>query len=213
MAGICAPFGVAAWLSRDEPDEASQVLVEVTSTWSVEGFQIQHYWFLMAESLVKLYVGDGLAAWNQIRARWKSAAASLTLRFPTNKAQLLHMRGCCALAAAEQSRNATSRELVGEAERAAPGLKRVSAMPYARPFADLLWAGIAAQRGLDDVAAKRLEAAIQGLERQEMAAYAAAARRRLARLRGESVPRFLPRQDITHVDAVTRMLVPGFSDA
>ncbi len=213
MAGICAPFGVVAWLSRDKPDEARQVLVEVTSTWSVEGFQIQHYWFLMAESLVKLYAGDGLGAWNQIRARWKSAAASLTLRFPTNKAQLLHMRGCCALAAAEQSGNATSRGLVGEAERAAERLRRVSVMPYAQPFADLLWAGIAAQRGLNDDAARRLEDAIQGLEQQEMAAYAAAARRRLAQLRGESVPKFLPRQDIANVEAVTRMLVPGFPNA
>jgi eukaryotic-like serine/threonine-protein kinase len=212
MACVCSPFGVAAWLSGDEPAEARRALHEVTSAWSVEGFQIQDYWFLMAESFVQLYTGDGPGAWARMCSKWKSAAASLTMRFPANKAQLLHMRGCCALAAAEQSRNGAKRDLAREAERAARRLERVG-VKYAAPFADLLRAGVAAQSGSDAEAAKHLEAAVLKLDRQEMPVYAAAARRRLARLRGEGVPKFLPRQNIANVDAITRMLVPGFSSA
>jgi eukaryotic-like serine/threonine-protein kinase len=212
MAGMCSPFGVAAWLGRDEPEEARRALREVTSTWAVEGFQIQHYWFLMAESLLQLYVGDGPGAWAEMCRRWKSAAASLTMRFPANRAQLLHMRGCCALAAAEHGGQGASHKLVREAERAARRLQNVN-LPYAKPLATLLWAGVAAQRGAGAVASKRLEAAVVGLEGQQMSVYAAAARRRLAQLRGEREAEFLPGQEIADAEAITRMLLPGLRRA
>jgi eukaryotic-like serine/threonine-protein kinase len=80
-------------------------------------------------------------------------------------------------------------------------------------MADLLWAGVAAQRGSGDDASKRLLAAIAGLEAQEMPVYAAAARRRLAQLRGDAEAEFLVGQDIANTDAITRMLVPGLRDA
>jgi eukaryotic-like serine/threonine-protein kinase len=214
MAGICSPFGVAAWLGRDDPEEARRALDEVTRTWSVEGFQIQHYWFLMAESLVRLYAGDGAAAWAEICRRWRSAAASLTMRFPANKAQLLHMRGCCALAAAETSAGTVKHELLREVERSAGRLRRVE-MPAAGPLASLLWAGVAAQRGREGDAVMRLEAALLELDKQEMAVYAAAARRHIARLRrgARREGDFLPGQHVADADAITRMLVPGFQGA
>ena len=209
MAGMCSPFGVTAWLGRDEPEEARRALREVSSTWSVDGFQIQHYWFLMAESLVRLYVGDGPAAWMEICRRWKSAAASLTMRFPANKAQLLHMRGCCALAAAEPLPLKAKAALLREATKAANALRGVN-IPHSAPLAELLRAGVAAQQGKMDDASTRLGIAILEFDKQEMPVYAGAARRRLARLRREMPADFLPGQAIADVDAVTRMLLPGF---
>jgi eukaryotic-like serine/threonine-protein kinase len=208
MAGVCSPFGVSTWLGQGRPEEARRVLEEVTSTWRVEGFQIQDYWFLMAESLIHLSAGDGALAWKQMCAKWRSAAAPLTMRFPANKAQLLHMRGSCALAAAEQTEGAAKAELLQEAARAARRLRRVR-IPYAQPLAQLLWAGVTARRGALSEASSLLESAITGLGAQKMAVYAAAARRRLARLRGEASADFLPGQHIADEDAVTRMLVPG----
>jgi eukaryotic-like serine/threonine-protein kinase len=202
MAGICSPFGVAAWLSRDDPEEARRTLEEV-STWSVKGFPVQRYWFLMAESLVQLYVGDGLSAWEQIRLRWRTA------NVPGFNVQLFHLRGCCALAAAERSKDGAKVGLVREAEWAARRLQRIK-LPHAVPMADLLWAGIAAQRAVGAEASKHLAAAISGLERQKMPVYAAAARRRRAQLSGESERDFLPGQDIVNPEGITRMLVPGF---
>jgi eukaryotic-like serine/threonine-protein kinase len=202
MAGICSPFGVAAWLSEDRPDEARRTLDEVRSR-SVKGFPVQRYWFLMAESFVHLYVGDGQAAWEEICARWRTA------NVPGFNVQLFHLKGCCALAAAERSHNGLRRRLVSEASRAARSLQRID-LPHARPMANLLWAGIAAQRGSGGEASSCLEAAMAGLLAQEMPVYAAAARRRHAQLRGESEGEFLVGQDIANADAVTRMLVPGF---
>ncbi len=213
MAGMCSPFGVAAWLGQDEPAEARRALREVTSTWSVEGFQIQHYWFLMAGSFIQLYEGDGAGAWAEMCRRWKSAAASLTMRFPANRAQLLHMRGCCALAAAETTAPGRNRRaLLQETLSAARRLARVN-VPSAAPLAELLRAAVAAQQGAADETRTRLNSALLGLEHQQMAVYAAAARRRLARLDGEAVAAFLPGQAIVNADAVTRMLLPGFERA
>lgn len=205
MAGICSPFGVAAWLSQDQPDEARRRLEEVRSR-SVKGFPVQKYWFLMAESLVHLYAGDGLAAWAQILKRWRTA------NVPGFNVQLFHLRGSCALAAAEQSRNGTKQELLHEAEDAARRLARID-LRHAIPMAKLLWAGIAAQRGSPGSAVTCLEAAMPGLLEQEMPVYAASARRLVARLRDEARGDFLPGQEIADPDAITRMLVPGFGPA
>jgi eukaryotic-like serine/threonine-protein kinase len=212
MAGICSPFGVVAWLSRDEPDEARRILSEVR-TLSLKGFPIQRYWFLMAETLIQLYVGDGRGAWEQICLRWRSAS------IPGLNVQLLHLRGCCALAAAEQSRHSTQKRLLKEAAAAARRLQRAARRPnraaiqYAAPLAKLLWSGVAAQRGHAEAASKSLEAAIISLHQRDMPVYAAAAQRRLARLRGESPGDFLLGQGIVNPDAITQMLVPGFSAA
>jgi eukaryotic-like serine/threonine-protein kinase len=205
MAGICSPFGVAAWLSQDRPDEARRTLEEVRSL-SVKGFPVQKYWFLMAESLVHLYLGEGLAAWTEILRRWRTA------NVPGFNVQLFHLRGSCALAAAEQSKDGAKRELLGEAERAAKQLARID-LPHALPLARLLWAGIALQRDSGALSITHLEEAMPGLLEQEMPVYAASARRQLASLRSEPAPEFLPGQRIANPDAIARMLVPGFRTA
>jgi eukaryotic-like serine/threonine-protein kinase len=202
MAGMCSPFGVVAWLAKNEPDEARRTLQEIRAK-SAKGFPVQHYWFLVAESLVRLYLGDGPAAWEEIRVSWRSAAI---LGFHL---QLLHLRGCCALGAAEQVGIGLGPDLIKEAEWSARRIRRID-LPYAAPLAELLRAGIAAQRNFPRDASRHLEGAILELDRQEMPVYAAAARRRLARLRGDAVPEFLPGQEIIDPDAITRMLVPGF---
>jgi len=127
---------------------------------------------------------------------------------PGFNVQLYHLKGCCALAAAEQARGGQRRQLVREASGAARSLQRID-LPHARPMAKLLWAGIAALRGSGGEASSCLEAAMAGLAAQEMPLYAAAARRRHAQLRGESEGEFLPGQLVANPDALTRMLVPG----
>ena len=206
MAGMCSPFGVAAWLGRDQPAEATRTLEEVAARCG-KGFMIQRYWFLMAETLVRLYCDDGPGAWEQIGLRWRKA------NIPTLNLQLLHLRGCCALAAAEKAGDGVRRaRLLREASAAADEVQPIK-LPYAVSLAHLLRAGIATlgSPGREE-AMRHLEAASAGFEAptQKMKVYAAAARRRLAQLRGEGDGEFLAGQRIANPDAVTRMLAPGF---
>jgi len=214
VAGIVSPFGVVAWLARDDVAGATESLREVTSRWSVRGFQFQKFWFLTAESLIRLYVGDGRGAWERLSSGWTDVAnPAVTFRFPMLTVQLLNVRAGCALAAAalEAPGSEAHRELLDQAERAARRLGKV-AVPQASALADLLRGGVAIQRGQTDEAVRCVERAVQALDRLEMAAFAAAARCRLARLRGEGVPAFLPDEGVANPRAMVRMLAPGFLD-
>jgi hypothetical protein len=62
---IMATVGTAA----DEPDRAWAELQDVMSRWSQRGFHVQHHNELIASALIRLYQGDGLAAWEHARAR------------------------------------------------------------------------------------------------------------------------------------------------
>ena len=97
--------------------------------------------------------------------------------------------------------------IVREALRCVRSLERVN-VPAARPFAELLRAGIAAETGDLAGALRHGAAALPELESLEMRAYAAAISRQLAKLRGESPPEFLPGQNVRNPDAVARMLGP-----
>jgi tetratricopeptide (TPR) repeat protein len=214
VAGIISPFGVAAWLARDDIAGATESLREVTSRWSVRGFQFQKFWFLTAESLIRLYAGDGRGAWEGLSRGWDDVAnPAVTFRFPMLTVQLLNVRGGCALAAAalEEPRSERRRELLHQAERAARRLGKV-AVPQASALADLLRGSVAVQRQQTAEAVTCIERAVQAFDRLEMAAFAAAARCQLARLRGEGVPPFLPDEGVANPEAIVRMLAPGFPE-
>ncbi|HMK74526.1 MAG TPA: AAA family ATPase, partial [Myxococcaceae bacterium] len=213
-AGIVSPFGVAAWLARDDTEGATENLREVTSRWSVKGFQFQKFWFLTAESLIRLYSGDGRGAWDRLSQGWKDVAnPAVTFRFPMLTVQLLNVRGGCALAAAalEEPRSRTNQKLLREAERAARRLNKVE-VPQASALADLLLGSAAAQRRQTEEAVTYIDRAVQAFDRLEMDAFAAAARCRLAGLRGASAPAFLPDEGVVNPEAMIRMLAPGFPE-
>ncbi len=209
------PFGLMAWLMRGDVEGARRNAREAIASWSVQGFHLQHYLFLVAETLLDLHDGDGAAAWTRLRDRWPGLGRSLLLRIPHVRTAALHLRASCALtAAAAPSCGRTARQgLLHEAARAlrrlSPGGPRTSP-----PVAKLLWAALLAQRGRSAEAVQMLEAAIAGLEHLQMRAYLAAARRRLAELRESPMPSvFIPGQEIADPAAMTSMLAPGFPPA
>ena len=214
VAGIVSPFGVATWLARDDVAGATESLREVTSRWSVRGFQFQKFWFLTAASLIRLYAGDGRGAWEGLSSGWNDVAnPAVTFRFPMLTVQLLNVRGGCALAAAalEAPGSEARRKLLDQAERAARRLGKV-AVPQASALADLLQGSAAIQRGQTVEAVTSVERAVQAFDRLEMGAFAAAARCQLARLRRESLPAFLPAEGVANPPAMVRMLAPGFPE-
>jgi eukaryotic-like serine/threonine-protein kinase len=206
------PFGFIPSLARGDTDGARAIVREAVAGWSVQGFHLQHYWFLHAMCLLDLHAGDATTAHARLRDAWGPLAGSLALRLPLVRMQMVHLRGSCALATAlVDQRSSERRALLKEAGRAARTLERMI-LPLAGPFATLLRAGAAAVEGQTESAAHRLEAAATDLERQQVAPYAAAARWQLARLRGDVAPPFLPGEDVVNPAAMARTLAPGFAE-
>jgi hypothetical protein len=205
LAGICSPFGVAAWLRHGDVDTARRTLAEVVSRWSVEGVQFQHFWFLTAETFIHLYEGDARTAWKLVESRWPDMANLVTMQFPVARMTVLYLRGCAALATARE--HGAGAAMIRDARRSARRLGAVS-LPPAGPLSEVLRAGIAARIGDVNGALRHGAAALAGLEVLEMRAHAAALARQLARLRGEALPEFFPGQEVSDPDAIARMLAP-----
>jgi len=91
-------------------------------------------------------------------------------------------------------------------------------MSWSKPFATLIRATVAHQRGKQAPAAALLKEAIQSFEKAEMRLHASAARRRLGELlrdeRGQNMvseaDAWMTEQKIKNPEAMTRMVVPGF---
>jgi tetratricopeptide (TPR) repeat protein len=211
---VSASFGIVAWLVRNQAEEARSNLDDITGRWRVRGFQLQNLYFMIADIFVLLFSGRGADAWSRLNGRWRVVAGSaVTLRLPMFRSHELHVRGCCAIAAAaaEPPQGGARRRLLGEAVRASRRLDGIG-LPHAHWLAELLRAGIDVQEGRMADSLGRLEGAREALDRLEMFAFSAAARRRIAQLRGEHPPDFLPGQGVVNPDGIARMLLPGFPE-
>jgi len=209
----------SAFVAADQVERAHTTLERARKQWPAEGFHIQHYWLLLGEGFVDLYGGDARRAWERVRASWPAFVGSQLPRIGMVHAQMLHLRGATALAAARATRDpAEAAALLDVAERAARDLAR-GRIVLLRPMGLLLRAGAAAARRNADRAASLLEQAAQGLDAAEMALYAAAARRRQAELAGGETGRArvcaadecMAAEGICNPEQMTRMLAPGFA--
>jgi hypothetical protein len=195
------------WLCADNPAEAHRKIGEAMRHWSRESFQVEHFWEMLAGGQAELYAGDARAAWKRITTAWGPLEASLLLRVQLTRIECLHVRARAALALAKEDRS-----LLPAARRGARDLLDEK-MTWSTPLAHLLLAGIAQVEGEREGAAASLETAIAGLEAADMALYAHAARRQLARLRGEPttpIDAWMLGESIVRPERMTAMLAPGF---
>ncbi len=184
--------------------------------WRHRDYHLQHYWVAMALAQCELYAGDPAAASARIEAQWPLLRRALLLSVVMLRAEVLHLRARCALAAAEvPGAPAAPLRL---ASRLARRLAR-ERLPWCRPAAELLLAGVAHVRGDDRDAARRLEVAEAGLRAADTHALAAAASFRRGALVGGDAGRALTEaagawaraQRVVNVDALMRLLAPGFA--
>jgi serine/threonine protein kinase/tetratricopeptide (TPR) repeat protein len=202
------------WLAAEEPDRARAEVIEALESWPHEGFHLQHYVSLHALAEIELYTGDTEVAFKHFEGQWPELERSMLLRIPAMRVEAMQLRARAALASSGGGRDAGKLRL---ARKLARKIDKVD-MSWAKPFATLLRATIAHQRGQTAPATELLSEAVQSFERAEMQLHAAAARRRLGeKLRDErgsqlvaEADAWMKAQKIKNPEAMTRMLAPGF---
>lgn len=200
------------WLAPDRPDEGDRLISECMARWSTRAFYRQHYNALLARVQTALYRGDGDTAWRLIGDAWPAYQRAQLPRIQTLRVEASYLRARSALAAATERRD--RRALLPIALRAA---RRLAAerIPWSDGFSHLVRAGLACLEGNGPCAEQRLTDAIGCFDLADMKLYAAAARRRLAALRGardNAADAWMASQGIANPQAMTRMLAPGFPD-
>ena len=206
-------------LMADDPARAREELEYAAAQWSHQGFQLQHYFHLVGEAEISLYVGAGTEALAGLRHRWRALERSLLLRTVQLfriEAHLLRAR--CAIAAAgsltegspESERLLES--AVAEARRI--GRERTS---WGNPLARLIEAAVAAHRSHREETASLLSAAEREFDANDMVLYRFATRRALGLVLGgeegrdlvESADEWMTAQKVRDAERMTSMLVPG----
>jgi hypothetical protein len=213
VTNLCLVIRTFLRLAADEPDRARRELEDVMGRWSQQGFHVQHMNRLLDETQLDLYEGQGERAWRRLTEAWPLLARSHLLLVEQVRIFLVHLRARAALAAAG-----------GSADRlrtAAADARRLLREPaaWAQALGKLIEAGVA--RGKGDVAGagRHLEDAAARLDAVAMRLYAAAARRRLGRLRGaagqglaDEAEAWMRSQKVANPARMTALLVPGFPD-
>jgi ATP/maltotriose-dependent transcriptional regulator MalT len=202
------------WLAADQPDKARAEVVEALKSWSQEGVHLQHYVSLHALVQIEIYTGDLEVARKHVEGEWQALENSQLFRTSGVALEAMQLRARANLASCTVHRDDSKLELV---EKMARRMEKVK-MSWSKPYATLLRAGVAEQRGDDDKATRMLSEVVQMFERAEMRLYAAAARRRLGEKvggeRGQQLiaeaDAWMTEQKIKKPDALAKMLAPGF---
>ena len=186
-------------------------------TWSNQGFHTQHYYDLLRQGEIALYVRSARTGWDFVTSRWGPLSRSLILRIQVFRIEATHLRARIALAAATQASGEMEIErLIRSARKDARRLARERTR-WAHAFSQLVRAGLSGIRGRFDEALNLLASAEDAFEATDMALYAAAVRRRRGQIIGGAEGSALMRaaddwmqsQKIKNPERITAMLVPG----
>ncbi|HTL33386.1 MAG TPA: AAA family ATPase [Kofleriaceae bacterium] len=183
-----------AWAVVDRTARGRGEVEHAIAAWSQRGFHLQHYYALVSLASFDLYENDIAAAWARLAAAWPLLEASRLLVCQSVAIEAHHLRGRIMLAAGDRS-------------GALRALRRLEAYRGNR-WADAMRALL--QAGIDP----RLLADAESIcARAELAAFAAAARRRRGELTGDTTlvaeaDAMLHERGVARPDAFARMLVP-----
>jgi hypothetical protein len=203
-------------LSQDASEEAQVQLRQVVERWSKQGFHVQHHNAVLAQVLIHLYQGNGVAALQHIRDRWPRYKNSLLLHVQQVRINIVLLRAQSAIAAAAAT---GAKPFLRAAEADARRLRREK-MPWSDALVPLILAGVAGVRGEGAKAIGLLREAIDRLHAVDMEIFTQAARRRLGQLLGGEEGRLLVEESEAWMGAQgirkpARMAVvfaPGFPD-
>jgi hypothetical protein len=208
--------GYIAHLADGDPERARQDVRDAINRWSEQAFHVQHFFALISEGEIALYLGEAEFAERLLVERRRALKASRLLRVQVFRIESLCLRARIAIARAADGDPRERDAWLRTAERDARAIER-EGLHWADPLADLLRAGIASVRGDRQAAAERLRRAEAALESADMALYAAVARRRRGEMLGDAEGRALVdaadiamrNQKIRDPARIAAMLVPG----
>ncbi len=173
VTGLQSGLAIIESLALDEPERARASVHEVLAGWSKRSFQFQHYWSLLSEGMINLYVGDPEPAFQRMVQRWGALRSSLFLSIQLVRVEARYLRGRAALATGRLG------EALGDAER-----MEGEGVEYGRALAACLRAGVARGKHMPERAKGLYARALELFDASEMKLYATAARARLGELQG-----------------------------
>jgi serine/threonine protein kinase/tetratricopeptide (TPR) repeat protein len=209
--------GAIARIAVDDDVQAAREFArDAMSQWSQQGFHIQHLCHFYGNSYADLYAGDSGTSWRRVQDTWPILKNSLLLRIQHVVADVMHISGRSAIAAAAAAKDPAA--LVKRADDYARKLDRLR-IPWARAMAALIRAGGENVLGRPDRAIAGLTRAVELLETANCAHFAAAACRHLGRLQGgdegrrhiEAADAWMKNQAIKNVERMADCLAPGFA--
>jgi hypothetical protein len=207
--------GTLMWLARNRPQEARDGLADAMRPWDGLGFRTQHFTALASHVQIDLYVGDVRGACTRLESQWTQLKRSMLLHIEAIRIFMLHLRGSCALAAAQAGLDRDRCERL--ARRCAGRLAREKA-PWGRALSHTILAALADREGNRSHAVSLLSVAASHLEEARMGLYAATVRHRLGELLGGDAGRalraaagaWLAANEVSDGPAMVNLFVPGF---
>jgi len=208
-------LGPLAWLAAGDPERATREIEVAERGWTMEGFLMQHYYFLEARTMIDLYRGAGRSAWERVEGRWPRVRGSLVLRAQLGRSELFTSRVRAALAAAHAGTDPD--RLLSLSEKDARRILR-EGNPFTGGLARVLLAGVESMRGRSEEAVVQLRGAITDFTAAGMPMHVAVARLRLgtliagdegARLVAEANT-WMDSEGVVDPKKFAAMLAPGF---
>jgi tetratricopeptide (TPR) repeat protein len=175
-------IGHFVWLLEDRPDVAEEQIRSALEEWSPGRLHLQRVAAYLAQTNTKVYAGELEAAHSVASEGRERTRRSLHWKVARVLYEKSFARGATGLALVAKG-SGPREKLLWEAEQDARAMEGMK-IAWILPFARVLRAGVARCRGERTKAAQFLETAVGEFEAADMAAYAAAARARLAPLRG-----------------------------
>ncbi len=156
-------------LAAGDPRAARERVREAVSRWSQSSFHFQHYWAVLSEGMIDLYLGEPKSALERIRDAWPKLSKSMLLRIQNVRVEATFLRARSAVASGEPG------EALADAQRL-----EAEQVGWARGFGVVTRGLVAVGQGERSRAAQLLQAAIGLFEASDMRLFAAATRIRLA---------------------------------
>jgi len=205
-----------AHLAADKPDDAEREVEKAIQNWTQKAYHLQHYWHLTALAEISLYRGEGRKAWEIHDEGWPKVLKAGFLRIQYTFIEAWHWRARTALAALlETDAGPEAQKLVKVVEEGIQSLEKED-LPYGRPLAQLIRAGLATWKGEGDPI-ENLVTAAAGFESADMGLFVAVSRRRRGQLLGraegrnfiQDAERWMSEQGIQNPEQMSAVLAPG----